>query len=822
MIPYITKTVTRALLLVVPFFLFAQSGSISGNIADSNGSPLAGANVMIDGTTMGGSSDADGNYSIDGVPSGSYTLTASFIGYASSSVSVSVGTGVTNTDFSLAVSNLPGEEVVVSASRRVEKLVDAPATISVIGEAKIRKSTGFNFGSLMKEVKGADTYQVGISGTAINARGFFTAYSYRFIQMGDGMNAMLPGAGLASGAMWPVAKEDLSRMEVILGPSSALYGPNAHNGLVNVISKHPKQSQGGTVVLGAGQQGILSQRFRYAGEMGSLSYKVNAEHISGDDWEQENNTYWVDVNGNGAVDADSGETVAVGGEDDSKIDNLRYNASIYYDLGNSMELAGGYGKGIQNGWGTTNVGVNRIDNWTLSHFWGQFSHPRVFARVYQTTNSAGTTHPVTGRAAQEIGGATREDAIDAVAYIDDSKKLSAELQGNVEVGPAIVIAGFDYSKFEPVSGRTYLDDNGTDPISGTDEGEAIVLSQKGAYAQAQMELPAALALTAAFRWDDHDNYGSNSSPRLGLVWKGLGFGNLRATWNRAFQAPAILQQLLYLPYGAVGPYNLILRGAGLGFTYEDGSKIDPLIVETNETLEFGFKGTPVKGLYVDANYYMSTYENFIGPLHFISDPLGLGLAGEAGTPLIVTHYGDQEIDPQYIMTYSNFGEVSISGFDLGVKYMVNKNISVFANYSKVDFSELTNKREDETTAAEYAGLWANTPDTKWAAGVDLANLGLDGLFLSFTARNTASFDFVSGSHRATEAGKGTSVTGQPYFTDNGPLGGVTLLDLAISYELNSSMSVNVTIDNITDVEARMMAGAPVSRRLAVAEVRYAF
>ena len=812
------RSVSLMLAFLLPMGLMAQSGSITGSVTNEDGNPLIGANVMVEGTDMGASADENGEYSISGVAAGSYNVEASFIGYASSSQSVTVGDGAVTANFSLAVSLLPGDEVVVSASRRAEKIVDAPITIAVINEAKIRRSTGFNVGALMKEVKGADIYQAGIQGIGINARGFMSAYSYRFLMMGDGMNAMLPGAGLSSGGLWPIAKEDMERVEVIMGPSSALYGPNAHNGMVNVISKHPRQYPGGSVVLGGGQNGILTQRLRYAGVAGALAYKVNFEHVAGTDWTTDKE-YWGDLNGNDTLE--TGETIIVGHEEDSKIEDQRMNGAVYYAMGD-MEIAAGFGQGKQTGWGTTNLGANVLQNWIVNNTWVQFSHPNVFARFYKTTNEAGTTHSVPNRSIMELTGVSREDAIDQTKYIDDSGLIGAEAQGNYQVGPVHLIAGFDYMKFEPISGRTYLNDNGTDPVTGEVEGEAIVLSQTGMYGQAQVDLPAALSLTAALRLDNHDNYGKNTSPRFGLVWKGLGFGNVRVTWNRAFQAPAILQQELYLPYGAVGPYGLILRGGGRGFTYEDGSTIDPLKVETNETLEFGFKGAPVKGLYVDVNYFQSTYQDFISPLQFIADPLGLGLAGTPGTPLIITHMGDVALDPEYIMTYKNFGEVKISGFDLGVKYALSSNLGVFMNYSKADYSDLKNKKEDEATAAEYAALEINSPESKWAVGVDMKDLGLQGLAISVSARHVDEFDFISGSHRATEAGEGTSITGNPYFLDEGPLGGFTLIDLGFSYDVSEKILVNLTIDNVTDTEARQMVGSPATRRLVVAEVRYAF
>ncbi|HIA91211.1 MAG TPA: carboxypeptidase-like regulatory domain-containing protein, partial [Candidatus Marinimicrobia bacterium] len=90
--------------------LMAQ-GSIYGTVTDQDGNTLPGANVAVEGTSLGAATDGNGAYSISGVPAGSYTVSASYIGYESSSQSVSVGTGAAQADFSLATSALAGADV---------------------------------------------------------------------------------------------------------------------------------------------------------------------------------------------------------------------------------------------------------------------------------------------------------------------------------------------------------------------------------------------------------------------------------------------------------------------------------------------------------------------------------------------------------------------------------------------------------------------------------------------------------------------------------------------------------------------------------------
>ena len=120
---------------LMPMFLFGQevvteekvSISVSGTVADEKGSPLAGANVVVEGTEIGAASSEDGTYSVE-VDTGSYTITASVIGYQSSTASVDVSGDVT-LDFSLAVSAVEMSALEVLASRAGAKTPVAHTTV---------------------------------------------------------------------------------------------------------------------------------------------------------------------------------------------------------------------------------------------------------------------------------------------------------------------------------------------------------------------------------------------------------------------------------------------------------------------------------------------------------------------------------------------------------------------------------------------------------------------------------------------------------------------------------------------------------------------
>ena len=710
------------------------------------------------------------------------------------------------------------------------------------------KNSAVNFSHLLKIAKGVDVYEMGIAKAEANSRGFMSAYHSRFIMMNDGMNAMLPGAGLSPGSVWPISKEDIDRIEVILGPSSALYGPNAHNGLVNIITKHPRYSKGGTAVLGVGSNSILTERFRYAGQLGGLSYKINLENFNGTEWDQEK-YFGFDMDGDGEVLLN--EKIEAYTDEDRKVNFLHLNSALYFDF-NFAEVASGYGYSNSDSWGTSNLGLIRFLDVGMNNSWIQLTHDRFFARFYNVNSKSGRSHQVFSRAGTQFLSSFTEyplsydEAIDENLVIDNSGMTSFEIQSNVKISDVHVIFGMDIQNYKPNSQRTYLYDRGVNDLEtvlidnglDTKRGKEINISQRGLYGQVQTEAFDILNFTAAFRFDFHPNYGYNFSPRLAILYKGLSYGNFRVTYNKAFQAPSILQQYAYYPQTTIEtPFGLIpviLRG-GLKMKFSDGVTIDPLKPETNQTIEFGFKGMPLEHLFVDVNVYQSVYENFISTPQIMNDPIPVELGG-AGITLAEWAGNDIPWDYEIVMAYQNFGKVIIPGMDVDLRYQFNENFDAFINFSWVDDSDLENQKNASNASIEYASLYFNTPKTKSSVGFNIKNSPFDGLWFSTFMRNTSNYDFVSGIHRATSEGEGIYGNGviddvfeaglglddNVFFKDEGPLGGYTTIDLNIGYQILKNLAFTLNFQNLTDQPVRQMVGSPPVGRLIQAELKYSF
>src|SRR6188768_3902890 len=274
---------------IIPSIIFSQSiGSIGGKITDkqTNG-PLPGATVTIKGTQASTVTNNEGYFKFKKVNAGKIILVISYVGYESTEFPVTIDEGSKVVDnISLAIDDRMGNAVVVSASKRPEKITDAPASIQVIGRKELEQFTGSNSFELLSKVPGVEFTRTGVDHASINARGLNSAFNSKVFQMVDGRNSMTALSGsLPMHNNFSIVKDDIERIEVFLGPQTALYGPNAHNAIINFITKDPRTSQGTSVTISAGNQYQFSGRIRQAAKINNKwAYKLTGEYAVGNEF----------------------------------------------------------------------------------------------------------------------------------------------------------------------------------------------------------------------------------------------------------------------------------------------------------------------------------------------------------------------------------------------------------------------------------------------------------------------------------------------------------------------------------------------------------
>ncbi|HTF18855.1 MAG TPA: TonB-dependent receptor [Chryseolinea sp.] len=267
--------------------------SISGKVADaSTGEALAGVNIIVKGTVLGTISDTEGQFNLKAKDAPPITLVFSYIGYATQEVPISQAT-TEALDIKLSEQTVLGQEVVISASRVEESILKSPVTIEKIDLLAIRQSSSPDFYDALTNIKGVSANSGSLNMTSVNTRGFATIANVRFVQWVDGMDTQAPLLNFPTGSIMALGELDAESMELIPGAASALYGPNAFNGILIMQSKSPFDYQGlsGQVKLGitssdAGGRHPLGQyAIRYAKAFNNkFAFKVNFSYMKATDW----------------------------------------------------------------------------------------------------------------------------------------------------------------------------------------------------------------------------------------------------------------------------------------------------------------------------------------------------------------------------------------------------------------------------------------------------------------------------------------------------------------------------------------------------------
>jgi outer membrane cobalamin receptor len=232
------------LLFLTLFFCsisFAQN-SISGTVSDSNNQPVPGANIKVIGDKSGAISDFDGKFILSTSKNFPFQIEITALGFGAKKITVSAA------NQKVVVKLLDEEtklnEIVVSASRTPERVLESPVTIERMGIADIKKTASATFYEGLENMKEVQMNTSSMSFKSINTRGFATVANVRFMQLVDGMDNSSPLLNFVIGNMIGVSEIDVQSVELLPGASSALYGANAFNGILFMNSKSPFTSQG--------------------------------------------------------------------------------------------------------------------------------------------------------------------------------------------------------------------------------------------------------------------------------------------------------------------------------------------------------------------------------------------------------------------------------------------------------------------------------------------------------------------------------------------------------------------------------------------------
>jgi iron complex outermembrane receptor protein len=523
----------------------AQQGTITGRVVDSQTmQPLASAQVYVRGGA-GTLSNAQGTFRLE-VPAGRHSLVAELIGYQSVAVVASVDPGETvDVELALGQTALLLDPVSVTATRQqTERSLSAPSHVSVatVEEIEVRATTSPV--DYVRTMPGVDAVQTGINQSNTVTRGFNNVFSGALLVLTDNRYARVPSLRLNAYNMIPATPLDVERVEVVLGPASALYGPNSASGVMHVITSSPIDRPGTSVSLTGGTRdlfaGALRQAFRFNERIG---LKVSGQYFRASDWE------FVDpaeepVPGNPLIGARDFDAERWGGEArldlrpwDAPEDGVTFTYGIN-QLVNSIELTG--------------IGAGQARDWRYQFGQVQVSKSGFFWQAFLNASDAGDTYLL--RTGQPI--------------VDKSTMFATQAQYGLTLADRLdLVAGVDFSETTPKTEGT---------INGANE-DSDDTREIGGYLSATFALTETVDLVGALRIDDHEHLEDPVwSPRAGLVVEPTPGQVLRATYNRAFSTPSTNNLFLDLPAGQIPldplPFSYTVRTLGVpstGFTWEE-------------------------------------------------------------------------------------------------------------------------------------------------------------------------------------------------------------------------------------------------------------
>lgn len=471
---------------------------------------------------------------------------------------------------------------VTSVSKKEEKLFQTAAAVYVITQEEIRRSGLTSIPELLRLVPGLEVARIDGTKWAISARGFNGRLASKLLVLIDGRSVYSPET---SGVYWEVQDlllEDIERIEVIRGPGGTLWGANAVNGVINIITKRTPGTLGGSVTAGTGSEEGAFGSFRYGATLGdNASYRVFGKYF--------NRSELVDASGRGAND---GQQLERGGgriewqpteRDELTLEgatyrtNLRENptsvspANPFAPFANrDVEFSGGY---IMGRWARASSETSDI---ALQVYYDRFSR-----RFFDL--------------------ATNIDTFD----LDFQQRAALDRRQDI-------VWGFGYRRISQ-----HTESNSSSSIQFNPQARTVQLFS--AFAQDEITLvKERLRLIIGVKLEHSYLSGFEAQPSARLSWTPSRRQTAWAAASRAVRTPALSQQGIRANYRAFpGPGGMPLVVAVIGTPNPQS--------EVLNAYEFGYRVNPHRKLSLDVATFYNVYDRLAsfepGLPFFEADPL---------------------------------------------------------------------------------------------------------------------------------------------------------------------------------------------------------
>lgn len=739
---YVRSLFLGVLITLFTFNLYA--GHIAGRISRESGSGIGGVIVQVVETGEVQLSDANGDFRFE-VPAGTYSL--QFVAgenVTTESNVVVTGSGTTRVDKKVDWNLSVAETITVySASRRVERVVEAPSAVTVMAPEDVAAvAPSGQAPRIVESAPGVDYTSSGLYDTNFNARGFNSSLNRRILTLVDGRDPAVAFLGSQEWAALSFPLDEMASVELVRGPGSALYGPNAFSGVLNMTTKQPKLSPGGRLLLSGGDLNTRRADLRHAGGLGGeWYYRVVGGYQQSDDFARSRNLtveYTEPCASAAATNCLRREAVPLAlNEVNVRFGGLRFDK--HFANTDVLTMEGGYST-IEGPVFQTGIGRVQVTDVERPWFRANYNMPRWNFSGYYDARKAENQVALASNA----------------RLYEDSSNLHGEIMTNWDFfgGKTRVIGGVAYNAQEVDTAN----EQGIQTLMSAAKDER----QQSAFGQVEFDLGTRVKLVGAARWDDSTLHEAQFSPKGAIVFTPAQNHTLRYSYNEAFQRPNYSELFLAAPAGA--PVNLagaaaanpaaaalapFLQQLGFGSLALLARGNDNLDVEKIRSHEVGYAGIFGGKVFLTVDLYKSNLKNFVtdllpgvnttytpyqipssvpalvvpGLTDFLSKALGANRGG-------LTMVNGQ---PAIVFSYTNAGEVDTQGGEIAINYYVTNHWLIDANFSLFDF--------DVKSAAVGDRLLPNAPETKYNIGLGWRGDRFDA---KATYRWVDEFDWAAG------------------------------------------------------------------------------
>ena len=547
------------------------------------------------------------------------------------------------------------QQVVVSASRTQQQLVNAPAAVSVITNDTIETSPATNVGELLRSVPGMNITQVSARDVNVTTRGATSTLATNQLTLVDGRSVYLDFFGMVMWDLIPAGTHEIDRIEVIRGPASAVWGANAMNGVVNVITRSPRQlagsGKGSALTVGVG---YLDRDAQGADHDAGGLFHISGSHaaIVDDRWSFKVSAGWFTQS---ALTRPTGTIPNVFNTPYPQYVNQgtsqpKFDGRVDYDFrdGGRFTIAGGVA-------GTEGLIHSGIGPFDIS----DESRLSYVSAAYQKGGRrlAFFTNLLHGDAANLL---TRGPDGQPIGLGFDTQTFDVEASDVRTIGMRHVLTyggNFRHNGFDIT-------------LAPTDDDSR---NEGGGYIQDEIFINDYLRWVVGTRLDKFSSIDDAVfSPRTALLFKPAAAHTIRGSFNRAFRAPSHINN--HIDVTVVTPVSLPVVGP---FVFPTRALGNPdLKQETMTAWELGYTGVLASRATVTASVYWNTTEDGI---YFTPVAAYSPSNPPPGWPLPPAFVPPNVLTSQY--TYLNIGKIKDKGVELGVNGVVNQYLSAFANYS---------------------------------------------------------------------------------------------------------------------------------------------